>query len=311
MPQVVALEEVKASIIRRGPREGTTGTLRTNFLKASSSAPELPAAYIIEYGPNGFSQAHYHAVDQFQILLDGKGRFGRHEVAPISVHFARAYTPYGPLETPEGWQFMTLRAGYDPGAQRLPDASAKLKQIPGRRPWQITCKAEFDSKKTRTASPSIKLQAIPGLEDECGMYGNTLSMPPDGRITAPDHTQGGGQFVIALKGSLWHEQRKRQAETVVYIGPDDPPFEIHAGSLGLEALILNFPARMISQAAVATHTASALKRWQCALCAFVYDEAAGLPEEGIARGTRWQDVPDTWSCPDCSAAKTDFLMVEI
>lgn len=53
------------------------------------------------------------------------------------------------------------------------------------------------------------------------------------------------------------------------------------------------------------------KVWHCVLCAFVYDEAAGLPEEGIAPGTRWKDVPESWGCPDCSACKADFEMVEL
>ena len=47
------------------------------------------------------------------------------------------------------------------------------------------------------------------------------------------------------------------------------------------------------------------------LCSFVYDEAAGWPEEGIPPGTRWEDVPETWNCPDCSARKSDFEMIEI
>jgi rubredoxin len=47
------------------------------------------------------------------------------------------------------------------------------------------------------------------------------------------------------------------------------------------------------------------------LCAFSYDEQQGLPEEGIPAGTRWADVPDTWSCPDCAASKADFEMVEV
>ena len=51
--------------------------------------------------------------------------------------------------------------------------------------------------------------------------------------------------------------------------------------------------------------------WQCVLCAFVYDEAAGMPEDGIAPGTRWADVPENWGCPDCSAKKNDFEMVEV
>ncbi|HEV7391837.1 MAG TPA: rubredoxin [Burkholderiales bacterium] len=50
---------------------------------------------------------------------------------------------------------------------------------------------------------------------------------------------------------------------------------------------------------------------QCALCAFVYDEEAGMPDEGIPPRTRWEDVPETWSCPDCSATKREFYMIEI
>jgi rubredoxin len=53
------------------------------------------------------------------------------------------------------------------------------------------------------------------------------------------------------------------------------------------------------------------KRWQCVLCAFVYDEALGMPDDGVPAGTRWADVPETWTCPDCSAGKADFEMVQI
>jgi len=54
-----------------------------------------------------------------------------------------------------------------------------------------------------------------------------------------------------------------------------------------------------------------LTTWQCHLCGFIYDEATGLSSEGFPPGTRWADIPDTWSCPDCGYAKTDFDMVEI
>lgn len=53
------------------------------------------------------------------------------------------------------------------------------------------------------------------------------------------------------------------------------------------------------------------RKWMCVVCGFIYDEAEGLPEEGIAAGTAWQDVPDTWTCPDCGATKDDFEMIEI
>ncbi len=54
-----------------------------------------------------------------------------------------------------------------------------------------------------------------------------------------------------------------------------------------------------------------MKRWQCIICGFIYDEEAGMPDHGIASGTSWKDVPDDWACPDCNAAKSDFEMVEI
>jgi len=53
-----------------------------------------------------------------------------------------------------------------------------------------------------------------------------------------------------------------------------------------------------------------LKQWVCVICGWIYDEAAGLPEEGIAPGTRWADVPADWRCPLCDVGKEDFALVE-
>jgi len=56
--------------------------------------------------------------------------------------------------------------------------------------------------------------------------------------------------------------------------------------------------------------AQPFRTWMCVVCGFIYDEAKGLPEEGIAPGTRWEHVPDTWTCPDCGVTKDDFEMIE-
>ena len=53
------------------------------------------------------------------------------------------------------------------------------------------------------------------------------------------------------------------------------------------------------------------RSWMCLICGWIYDEAAGLPEEGIAPGTRWEEVPINWTCPECGARKDDFEMIEI
>ena len=54
-----------------------------------------------------------------------------------------------------------------------------------------------------------------------------------------------------------------------------------------------------------------MKTWQCIVCGFVYDEAEGWEEDGIAPGTPWDDVPDDWLCPECGVGKIDFEMMEV
>jgi rubredoxin len=54
-----------------------------------------------------------------------------------------------------------------------------------------------------------------------------------------------------------------------------------------------------------------MRTWMCLICGWIYDEGAGLPDEGIAPGTRWEDVPPNWTCPECGARKEDFEMVEV
>ena len=52
-----------------------------------------------------------------------------------------------------------------------------------------------------------------------------------------------------------------------------------------------------------------LRKFMCVVCGYIYDEAEGIPEEGIAPGTRFEDIPDTWTCPDCGATKADFELI--
>ena len=60
-----------------------------------------------------------------------------------------------------------------------------------------------------------------------------------------------------------------------------------------------------------TTDVNVFKTYMCLICGFIYDEAAGLPDEGIIAGTRWDDVPMNWTCPECGARKEDFEMVQI
>ncbi|MGD9662604.1 MAG: rubredoxin [Porticoccaceae bacterium] len=53
------------------------------------------------------------------------------------------------------------------------------------------------------------------------------------------------------------------------------------------------------------------KSYICLNCGLIYNEAEGWPDDGIAPGTRWEDVSEDWICPQCGSAKIDFEMVAI
>ena len=52
-----------------------------------------------------------------------------------------------------------------------------------------------------------------------------------------------------------------------------------------------------------------MAQWECIVCGLIYDEKEGWPDDGIAPGTKWADVPDDWTCPDCGVGKDDFELI--
>lgn len=49
-----------------------------------------------------------------------------------------------------------------------------------------------------------------------------------------------------------------------------------------------------------------MAKYGCEICGYIYDEALGDAEQGIKRGTDFEDLPDDWVCPDCGADKEQF-----
>jgi rubredoxin len=54
-----------------------------------------------------------------------------------------------------------------------------------------------------------------------------------------------------------------------------------------------------------------MKAYMCVVCGGVYEEEQGDAQSHIPPMTRWEDLPETWCCPDCGAEKSDFELVEI
>jgi rubredoxin len=50
-----------------------------------------------------------------------------------------------------------------------------------------------------------------------------------------------------------------------------------------------------------------MEKWVCEVCGYVYDPEKGDPDNGIAPGTAFEDIPDDWVCPECGAGKEEFV----
>jgi rubredoxin len=312
MPLIKSYDEVENPRIERQLPNGHFAW-RTDFIdRPEDKSVDTPMAFLAEGSAHRVLRVHFHRVDQFQVMYNGSGSLGKHAVGPGAVHFSRAYTPYGPISYSEnGLGFITLRAHRDPGAQFLPESREVLDNVANRTPWQVTAFPDFD---LDPGEHGVAMKALDGLKGHAdGLAGFSVKMRPGARAYAPDPSKGDGQYIVVMKGAVQHQGQLKKDLAIVWVGKNEGPFELIAGPEGLEALILNFPVPgggKPEQAKPGVIEEAEFKTWQCILCAFVYDEAAGLPEDGIAPGTRWTDVPETFGCPDCSAKKADFEMIE-
>ena len=52
-----------------------------------------------------------------------------------------------------------------------------------------------------------------------------------------------------------------------------------------------------------------MEKWKCTVCGYIYEPELGDPDGGIAPGTPFEQLPDTWVCPVCGASKDLFEKV--
>lgn len=307
MAVIVSYEDVKPA---RTERKVPTGLAwRTNFILPDDNNPDAPQAFLVEGTPGRVIKPHFHDHDQYQVVVRGGGTLGKHALQTNAVHFSRRHTPYGPIIFGEqSMAFFTLRAHRDAGAQYLDDpaSKAKLAAVEGRKPWQASELPRFSKVDTAAA-----LYPFNEIRDNQGLASFSMSVAPGARAVAPDPSNTSGQYLIVTNGSLVREGKEYKALSLAFVKPGEPPLELVAGPEGLDVIVLHFP-RTHQQPAAATPQSKAgvpgSRVWQCMLCAFTYDEAKGLPDEGIAPGTPWEDVPEDWICPDCATSKSEFQM---
>jgi hypothetical protein len=180
-----------------------------------------PQAFLVEQDAGQAILPHYHEQNEFQVIVEGDGSFGRHPVRPVTVHYAGRHTGYGPIEAgPKGLWYVSLRAHADPGARFLPEWRDRMEKGP---------------KRALLADPVDGSVAGAVLEPQPdGIAAWVLHAAPGQALIPPPLPEGAGRYYIVLSGSL--EAWPRLA--VIF---SDEPFNPAAGAGGASVLGLQFP----------------------------------------------------------------------
>jgi hypothetical protein len=182
------------------------------------------SAHIVEMAPSTTGGAHYHACDQFQVVVGGSGFYGKQHVEPVTVHFSRAFSPYGPITSEaHGLTWFTLRNGKDPGGIKWMPAFRDQLRAEGRKPLVVYGKSDI-------------------VPQEDGLAAVRYVLAPQAGLTGISPATGRGQYWIVLGGAgtlcgtLFGEPHG-----LVFVGPEEAPMDVVAGPTGLEVLCVQFP----------------------------------------------------------------------
>lgn len=108
----------------------------------SGDDPTLsPTAFLIEQPPNYTLLPHFHRQNQFQLFVEGSGSIGRAALGAVTVHYAGAYTGYGPLLSgADGIKYFTIRAVLESGFTAVAEAKEKWCAAPSAMPTRCRCR---------------------------------------------------------------------------------------------------------------------------------------------------------------------------
>lgn len=230
---------LQASLDNRRDLRTPSGTAyaKSDFIVSEPEDAVAPQAYLVEQEPNSTIHAHFHQENQFQVVVDGSATIGRHEVAPVSVHYANRHTGYGPINAgPQGVSYLTLRDHVTANAYYLPESRPLMEDLPRRNRFaERVAVSTADTLRARTDN-----EVAPLIEPEAdGLAAWVVRIAPLATAALPDAS--GDRFHIVIAGSLERDGKSLPPMTIVFASDDEAPLALRASAEGCEVLVLQYP----------------------------------------------------------------------
>lgn len=213
---------------------------RTDIVAEGTLEDPGPHAFLVEQAPDVVLPAHFHRNDQFQVAVAGRGTLGRRPLAPVTVHFARGTTGYGPIVAgPQGLHYLTLRARLEYGAHYLMDPATVVDRTTPKfhATSPIAAPASGDTAEPRT-SRDVQMLLAP---DADGMGAWFDRLPPGDAPWQPPDAHGIGRFRVVITGEATGRDGSLCPMSCVWETGDETGPSLVAGARGAEIVTVQFP----------------------------------------------------------------------
>jgi hypothetical protein len=220
--------------VRTVTSDSPMGTVRLhNFYGQGGAANDGPQGFLVEMlVPHSRLDPHFHDVDQFQVVVRGDGRMGGRKLGPVSVHYADAFAPYGPIVAKEhGLGYYTLRMVCAGGFWTMP--ANREKSRVGR---QFT--RDFDIRSALPEQGNVE-RVIMRDDEPDGLAIMGLRMGPNTKATGRV-SDGGGQYLLICAGSIVKDSKTLPTDSLLLLEAGEPAPEFHSGPDGAAILIMQF-----------------------------------------------------------------------
>ena len=209
---------------------------KSEWMECGQDPVLSPTIFLVEQVPGAHLVTHFHGQNQFQVFVDGSGTIGPHALGPVTVHYAGAYTGYGPITAgPQGLAYFTIRSVFEQGAMVLPEKRAMMRRGP-KRHFQTAPILPASAEALSTLRAIQIDELVAEQSDQVAV--RRVRLPPGAQSSGLDPSLGWGQFSMVIAGSLVHAGANLGRWESLFASPDEPAPVLHAGPEGADVLCL-------------------------------------------------------------------------
>jgi hypothetical protein len=208
------------------------------WMENGEDSAHSPTVFLAEQPPNCELVPHFHRQNQFQLFVEGKGLIGQEGLGPVTVHYAGAYTGYGPILSAGAWlKYFTIRSVFDTGLTPNTEWREKMVRGPKRHasasaghPWPV---------ERLITLQDIQRETV--IAPDEGLGAELFRLPPNTVQHLLPIAGSVGQFIFVLAGTALIEGTELSLWDSAFLPAPDGEVQIAAGGQGAEVIALHMP----------------------------------------------------------------------